>query len=477
MTVDSPPSTAGGTANRGGLWQRIVNAEAETFLAPGLVVLVIVAALSAYLTLQSDQTAILGRSAGELRLINLELNNKISDAETSQRGFLLTSDPAYLAPYEEAARDIPELSRKLMDLTASDPQRQAMATRVKELAELKLGEIRKTVALQKGGDAAAAIAVVRQDVGKRYFDELRSILAQLTDQATDDVEERRDQLRAQRQWLMGATLAGLILSAVLSVIALTRTRRQIGELRERHRTLIDINEILEQRVTERTAELEQAKAETERERDQVKALLADVNHRIGNNLQLVSSMLGFHARFAAGEETRNTLQAARNQVQSIASAQRRLRLLGSSDEVELESFMSGLLEDLRDTLTANRPIKVELSSSSARVSSKTAVSIGVIVNELINNAVKHAFPDNLAGTVRVEIATGNTDRVEEIVVEDDGVGISPSIESEASGLGGKIVQALSHSLNASLNVEATHPGAARPGTRIRLTLAEMESAA
>src|SRR5436190_3218930 len=107
MTIDSPPRRAGSTMNRNWGW-RVVPADAGPFLTPGLVVLVIVAALSAYLTLQSDETAVLGRSANELRLINLQLNNKIADAETGQRGYLLTSDPAYLVPYEEAVRDIPQ---------------------------------------------------------------------------------------------------------------------------------------------------------------------------------------------------------------------------------------------------------------------------------------------------------------------------------------------------------------------------------
>jgi two-component sensor histidine kinase/CHASE3 domain sensor protein len=458
-------------------WPRATLADPGLVLAPGLVVLVLVAALSAYLILEADQTAILARSANELRLINLQLNNKIADAETGQRGYLLTSDPAYLAPYKEAVRDIPQLSRKLIDITAGNPARQALAVHAEELAQLKLGDIQKTVDLQNRGDAPAAIATVREDTGKKYFDELRGILSELSEQATADVDGRRQESMSQRRLLMGVTLAGLILSAILSVIALTRARRQIGELRERHRTLADLNEMLEHRVAERTAELQQAKLETERERDQIRALLTDVNHRIGNNLQLVSSMLGFHARFAVGEETRNTLQAARNQVQSIASAQRRLRLLAGSDEVELGSFLEGLLQDMRDTLTPDRPIKVELSASPANASSKTAVSIGVIVNELISNAVKHAFPDGQEGCVRVALTTGENGRLEEIVVEDDGVGFSLPVGTEPSGLGGKIVQALSHSLNASLSVETAAPGRERPGTRIRLILRELEPAA
>jgi two-component sensor histidine kinase len=244
----------------------------------------------------------------------------------------------------------------------------------------------------------------------------------------------------------------------------------MGELRDRQQSLSSVNEILEQRVAERTAELQQANAETERERDQIEALLADVNHRIGNNLQLVSSMLGLHARLAVGEEARSALHAARNQVQAIASAQRRLRIVGDGDEVEIQSFLEGLIQDFRETLTDERPITIEFTGGRAKVPSKVAVCIGVITNELINNAVKHAFDDEDDGRIQVSLHASDDGRIEELVVADDGKGISKS--AQGGGLGGRIVQTLSQSLNAVMTVEA-----ANPGTRVRLDLREMDQPA
>ena len=72
------------------------------------------------------------------------------------------------------------------------------------------------------GNTAAAIAIVRQDTGRKYFDDLRSVLSQLSEDATAEVQDRREESIAQRRWLMGATTAGLIISAALSVIALSR---------------------------------------------------------------------------------------------------------------------------------------------------------------------------------------------------------------------------------------------------------------
>ena len=173
MTIDSPPSHARDTMNRTWVWRSVVSADAGPFLTPGLVVLVIVAALSAYLTLQSDETAVLGRSANELRLINLQLNNKIADAETGQRGYLLTSDPAYLVPYEEAVRDIPQLTRELMGLSAGDPRRQALASRAEHLVEIKLGEMQKTLELQKAGNTPGAVAIPEAAPGSTPVRRLR----------------------------------------------------------------------------------------------------------------------------------------------------------------------------------------------------------------------------------------------------------------------------------------------------------------
>src|SRR6185295_9491681 len=100
----------------------------------------------------------------------------------------------------------PEMSRNLKDLASTYPEREALAERADELARQKLAEIQQTIDLQKSGDSAGAIAIVRKNSGSRYFDELRSVLAQLADQLESEVESRRAEAREQRQWLVGASL-------------------------------------------------------------------------------------------------------------------------------------------------------------------------------------------------------------------------------------------------------------------------------
>src|SRR6185295_17265563 len=119
-------------------------------------------------TLESDKTATLGRQASELRVANLELISSIAHAETGQRGFLLTGDPANLVPYAQAAAQIPEMSKNLKELASTYPERQALAERADQLAKQKLAEIQQTIDLQKSGDSAGAIAIVRKNSGSRY---------------------------------------------------------------------------------------------------------------------------------------------------------------------------------------------------------------------------------------------------------------------------------------------------------------------
>ncbi|CAN5138189.1 hypothetical protein BH10PSE7_BH10PSE7_40360 [soil metagenome] len=451
--------------------------DAGFMLSAGVIVLMIIAAVSAYLSIQMNQRAELGRDANELHVINLRLNNRLTDAETAQRGYLLTADSSFLAAYREAESRLPELTTKLVELTLDDASQQVAARQAAELARRRIADLSRAIDLQMAGKPTDAIQQIRGEYGYRNLDELRTILDGLTASAERTADQGREEARRGRTWLMSVTLIGLLLSAALSVLAVRQGRRRMRDLRAEHQSLTDLNAVLEERVRARTEELVSANAAVERERDQANTLLADVNHRIGNNLQLVSSMLGMHARMAKGDEARSVLQAARSQVHSIASAQRRLRMIAGTDQVEIASFLETLIQDVRDTISRETPVTIETDIAPAVVTSKTAVSLGAIVNELISNAIKHGYPAGRRGTIRISAAFGDNDEIGSFVVEDDGIGATPE-RDDGSGLGGKIVRALAQTLDSDIVVEPKNPGAEFPGTRIRFVKSrDSESAA
>ena len=191
-------------------------------------------------------------------------------------------------------------------------------------------------------------------------------------------------------------------------------------------------------------------------------LLLELQHRVANSLQIIASVLMQSARRVQSEETRLHLRNAHHRVLSIATLQRQLAA-SSDDEVQLPEYFAGLCESIgasmideegRITLTST----TDGSSASANVST----SLGLIVTELVINALKHAFPDRqMTGQIAVDYHVQGTGFA--LTVSDNGVGIAASAEPTAPGLGTGIVDALAKHLGAT--VETTD---AEPGTKVAI---------
>jgi two-component sensor histidine kinase len=246
-------------------------------------------------------------------------------------------------------------------------------------------------------------------------------------------------------------------------------RRRVNLLKASERVLSAFNAQLEMNVRQRTHELEAAKAEIQRERDRAEALLADLNHRVGNSLQIVSSLLGMHGRQIKSEEARQVLESVRSCVHAIASAQRRMRLSGANDLVEVNQFLASLLRDLRSALVGNDHVSINLKADEVVSPSHDAVSIGVIVTEAINNAVKYGATEDSPLNIQVTLEGDQNKKLLRVTVEDDGPGYDEM--SSQAGFGSQITEALSMSLRAQLSRSYVAPSNPRRGTRIRLDFA------
>jgi two-component sensor histidine kinase len=230
---------------------------------------------------------------------------------------------------------------------------------------------------------------------------------------------------------------------LLLIVASARTRLL--------RDLAQQNLLLEERVRERTATLE---ARTKR----IETLIQDMSHRIGNSLSLVTGFLDLQARASKSEEVKGALSAARQRVFSIASAQRRMRLAMDTDTVEAASFFETLIEDFRNALPDDR-IEITAEIAPVSVSSQDASAFAVIINELLANAIKHAWPGGETGTLNVKFAREGDDHV--LRVTDDGQGSNR--EDSSGGLGKILVESLVQSLDGSLTMTPINEGSDRPG--------------
>lgn len=185
-------------------------------------------------------------------------------------------------------------------------------------------------------------------------------------------------------------------------------------------------------------------------------LLSELQHRVANSLQIIASVLMQSARRVQSEETRSHLQNAHQRVMSIATLQRQLALK-STDKVELSKYLRDLCSSIGASMIDDQN-RVSLVSTvdDTVISANVSVSLGLIVTELVINALKHAFPGrNQKGQIRVDYLT--TGEGWALTVGDNGNGMAAEGSSEP-GLGTGIVEALAKQLDATVHLTDQHPG-------------------
>src|ERR1043166_3967888 len=191
---------------------------------------------------------------------------------------------------------------------------------------------------------------------------------------------------------------------------------------------------------------DEAEAEVHASRDRYAALAAErevllreVNHRVGNSLQIIASLLHLQASTSAQEDVKAALTNAMGRVAAVAQVHRRLYTSHDLKSVLLNQYLEALLEDLRRSAEGNRMSRLTLQSETIEIDPDRAVAIGIIVNELVMNAVKYAYPDG-AGPIHVAL-DGHGDDLE-LSIADDGVGLEGSTDPRSTGMGRRIVTAM-----------------------------------
>lgn len=399
---------------------------------------------------EGDRSADLVAHTLEVKSAAADAMTQMLDAETGQRGFLITGDPAYLAPYDRARNDIDDPIGRLAALVADDPEQTRRVERFRAEATQQYEQQAVTVALARAGLSEAATARVRAGLSKALMDAMRVDVAEIL--AAENALLGKRRASAARLRLLG--LAPILLGA-LALAALTWR-----EMRARRREAADLRaygDTLNRLVAERTQDLE-------RERARVEALLRDVTHRVGNNLAMIAALLNIQRRRADDVRVKDALEEVASRIHAMAAGQRRLFLDLETDEVAGKPYLENLLAELGETAAA-RGVAIVPDLEDVRLPGKDAVSYIILLNELITNALKHAFVEGEGGQIRVRLREAVSDErpCVRIEVEDDGRGL-PGGEV-ASGLGQKILRSLLTSMGGTLAQEPVHPSAARPGLR------------
>jgi two-component sensor histidine kinase len=189
----------------------------------------------------------------------------------------------------------------------------------------------------------------------------------------------------------------------------------------------------------------------EREKD---LLFRELAHRTRNNLQIVMSMLAMERAQAASGELRARLDLIEGRIGVLAQMHDRLRWQDRNGTIEVRHFMEELCIDVRQSLAGHRPVVVRPQIENLALAADFVIALGIIVNELLTNAFKYAFPDDRAGAIDVRLSQEASQHLV-LVCEDNGIGCS---ESPKSGTGTGLILALAQQHDGMMSREAATAG-------------------
>jgi two-component sensor histidine kinase len=193
--------------------------------------------------------------------------------------------------------------------------------------------------------------------------------------------------------------------------------------------------------------------------DRHQVLLKEVNHRVKNSMQLVGSMLHLQAVSVGDPELSERLTEASGRISTIGRAYERLAYNADYEKIDLIAYLREVLKDLEPTVSPS-VIRFEGAPAAIQFAADRAILVALIVNELVSNAGKYAYPERTGETIWVEVASAD-DGAFSVTVRDGGVGLPAGFDPQKSKrLGTRLVTALSSQLNAELTRPASAAGTA-----------------
>ncbi|WP_102958923.1 sensor histidine kinase [Mangrovicella endophytica] len=209
----------------------------------------------------------------------------------------------------------------------------------------------------------------------------------------------------------------------------------------------------------------EAEAALKATNERLEVLLDEANHRVANSLQIVSAFVQMQAAALDSESARLALKETQQRIRAIGQVHRRLYTSGDIETVDMADYLQTLVRELEETWsTPASQRSIHFLSDPIRLSTDRAVSVGVVVNELVSNACKYAYAEGSMGTIRVFLRQEDDEFL--LAVEDDGPGLPDAAASpQGTGIGTKIIRAMAHSLKARIDY------AAGPGVRVTLRAA------
>ncbi len=191
------------------------------------------------------------------------------------------------------------------------------------------------------------------------------------------------------------------------------------------------------------------------------ALLREIHHRVKNNLQVMSSLLGLQARGVEHQQTRQAFEDSQGRIHSMALIHELMCRSPNFARIDAADYVRQLAENRLRAHTIGKRIRLATELDEVYLDLENAVPYGIILNELLTNALRHGFPGERAGEVRISLRA-QPDQTIQMVVQDDGVGLPEGFDWHATpSLGFRLVRTLAEQLRARIEVHPRKPTAIR----------------
>ncbi|MBO0906369.1 histidine kinase dimerization/phosphoacceptor domain -containing protein [Jiella sonneratiae] len=198
--------------------------------------------------------------------------------------------------------------------------------------------------------------------------------------------------------------------------------------------------------------------------ERLAAMVKEANHRVANSLQILSAFVNLQASAVGSDEAKSALRDTQQRIAAIAQVHRRLYNSDVVDTIDMAEYLLQLSKELEATWsTPKSPRTVDFTAEPMRLKTDRAVSLGIIVTELVGNACKYAYGEDQAGVVRIRLVK-EMSRFH-LRVEDDGPGVDLGAKPKGTGVGTRLIRAMAQSLGAELEYGGG------PGARICVTAA------
>jgi len=407
----------------------------------------------------------------KVKLHGANLLKSVRNAESGQRGFLLTEDRAYLRPYYQSQMDYAGLETSLRQVTIAQPNTRELVDRLLANSAAKMNKLQASLQAYENHGKAAALSLINSDEGLNLMGVIEEDVAVFDNLQNKRLVEAATKLEQGLDTITVTMMASVATILALATFSILLTRRQFADIEANQKALVSLNEELDDRVERATRDLilarERAEEETvraEREKSRVELLLHELNHRVGNNLAMVSSLVGIQASQAKNIETKEALKAARSRIALVGSAQRRLRIDDNLSSTDSATLLEDTIEDIQEN-SPKSGVTITAESDHLVLDSRDAITLAIMAGELVVNALKHAFPNERVGWIKVRFYKDVGD-IHVLEVEDNGIGMPEDAETQSDGLGSQIIERFCTQYDAEIQ-RASYP---QKGTKVRLLL-------